>query len=98
MPATEAPYDGQGNLMNYPETWRGAQMHPVQEFTGTLKLIDYTKGRSAVNFIFQDMNTGRQYPMFLKDFFDLADKMTHGVITRKWTVVKRGQNYGIAPV
>lgn len=98
MPVTQAPYDGQGNLLNYPETWKGSQMYPIVPFTGTLKLIDYEKGRSAVNMIFQDVNTGKKYPMFLSTFFDITERMTHRVINGTWTVVKRGQNYGIAPV
>jgi hypothetical protein len=105
MPATEAPFYESGSLANYPNNYSsyplfGTKMHPIVPFTAEMKLIDYTKGRSAVNFIFKDLETGRTYPMFLTDFYKIArdDILKNGILSkRQWTIVKRGANYGIVP-
>jgi hypothetical protein len=105
MPVTEAPYYSDGSLANHPDEWGRSKgrpdMQPITPFGAQLVLTDYTKGRSAVNFIFREGGGSRIYPMFLTDFFKLAKSgdLNHGVISyRIWTVTKRGANYGIIPL
>jgi hypothetical protein len=63
----------------------------------SLRFVRIASGRSAVNAIFKDTN-GKEYPVFLRDFEDLIPKMACGLVTGWWIGVKRGQNFGLAPV
>jgi len=68
--------------------------------TSTLKIYDYGRGRSAVHFLVED-NTGRKYNMFLTDMFHAIThfKIEGSVIMHdRWTICKRGANYGIEAI
>jgi hypothetical protein len=93
-----APFDGDGNLMHYPEAWGALQWLPAEPFSANLSLVDYARGRSAAYFLWKG-DDGKTYPMFLKDFVDAVFllELHHGATERRrWRFVKRGQNYGIA--
>ena len=95
----KAPYNKEtGQLCSYQfpyELKQGrVEMRPVVNFEATLTYKGYFKGRSSVLIHLEDEN-GLMWPMFLSAFDKLISKMTHGVITGTWTVVKRGNNYGI---
>ncbi|MGI5281694.1 hypothetical protein ACQEVF_59135 [Nonomuraea polychroma] len=108
MPVTEAPYDPNGNLQHYPantyqydpETKTSANVpctwRPNEPFTATLKLTGMERGRSAAYFYLADAD-GHEFPLFMKDLHDMlvATDVTHGIVTGRWHVVKRGQNYGL---
>lgn len=84
-----------GNWLNYPT--RNFELVYVEPFRADLKLIGFSRGRSAANFDFRNVETGVTYTMFMKDFMeylkqgDVIDSTLSGV----WTVAKRGANYGI---
>lgn len=81
--------------------WRGND-----EFEATLVLRGTERGRSAAFFRWQvlggDLQTGLFLPMFMTDVGHLIVQGKHlepgGVVSGRWFVVKRGQNYGITPV
>jgi hypothetical protein len=62
-----------------------------------LRYVGYSRGRSSVK-VDLEGSTGR-FEMFLADFMGLV---SHGLPTSgvvgSWKFVKRGQNYGLAPV
>lgn len=112
-PDLKVPYCPQGNLMHHPGNptlaegsdtemvyrevgeWRGNE-----PFEATLRLTGTERGRSAAFFRWEDVETGRVWPMFITDVSQLIHLAVHiepgGVISGKWFVVKRGQNYGLA--
>lgn len=95
-----APFDRDGNLLHYPDHWRGLEWREVPRyFNAELTIKDYCRGRSAAYFELAD-DEGRTYPMFLKDFTCLVKRASlqegRTVCTQTWRYLKRGQNYGIA--
>lgn len=99
------PFDPiDGGCMHYPErryTGIGKFQDPVwrdnHEFDATLEYVGYARGRSAAYFHFKDAATGHVHPMFMRDFEDVISRcvLDKGVVTARWTFVKRGMNYGI---
>lgn len=92
------PFDGHGNMLHYPESWRNLEWKEQLPFRAALHLVDYQRGRSAAYFEWRADN-GRTYPMFLKEFVAavrLLELHEGATEVRQWRVVKRGQNYGIA--
>lgn len=73
------------------------------QFEDTLELVDYIKGRSAVNMIFESKTDGRRYSAGLGGFFDMCatcqvnNTEKSFTITGKFTFAKRGQNYLMVP-
>lgn len=69
---------------------------PNVPFGCILTYKEYTRGRSAVNFIFVGPR-GETYPMFIKDFEQLVLRkhIVNGKVAGMWEFVKRGANYGI---
>ncbi|GAA4599933.1 hypothetical protein GCM10023194_80940 [Planotetraspora phitsanulokensis] len=110
MPLLEAPYDEQGNLLDYaPTRYRlDEEAKRVVEvpfdcdwrrnvpFATFMTLDGMVRGRSAANFRWLD-GDGHRFPMFMKDMTDLlsAATITRGVVTGRWDIVKRGANYGV---
>ncbi|MGH7238777.1 MAG: hypothetical protein ACREHG_01795 [Candidatus Saccharimonadales bacterium] len=97
----KAPFDLKGNLMSFPEPiyanerlnqpdWRD-----VGTFEETLEYVDYTRGRSSVNFIWRDVRSGREYPMFVTDLDSIMTNICVGRLRATWEIGKRGMNYGI---
>jgi len=67
-------------------------------FLTTLKIVGYSKGRSAANFDLEAVNNkSTTYTVFMVDIIDLITKNTlvNGEITGYWLPIKRGANYGI---
>ena len=86
-----------GEEVSYEATWDNKKeiWKPNEEVELTLHYLNYTRGRSAVTFYWEDEN-GHYYPMFIKDV-DLLLRMNMGAsqIHGIFTYVKRGSNYGI---
>lgn len=108
----EAPFDRFGSLLHWAEprysagryggmsetvTWR-----PNEPFHATLRLDSTRSGRSAKYVIWVSPNGSvdpRTFPMFVTDLVDTiqhAKQIDHGIISARWIVRKRGQNYGLA--
>lgn len=99
MALDKAPYSSAGHLMSWvPRVPRGddIEWRDNTPFEATMELITYGRGMSSARFTWQD-HENHQYEMFLKDMMELILKtvIDHGVVTGKWRVCKRGQNYGI---
>lgn len=93
------PFDSKGNMMEYahpnwaiPMSWKENCI-----FNATMKIYDYSRGRSSVKFILEDRDTRIRYQMFITDFIDVirSKSLFDGVLNADWTFVKRGANYGI---
>lgn len=96
----------EGSLQHYPEIrgWGETAVMPewreVEPWSGALTLVDYARGRSAAYFLFRD-DQDNEYPMFLKDFGELVKNEmpeSPGRFLGKWSMCKRGQNYGVQAV
>lgn len=87
----ETPAPGKGRTPHGPE-WR-----PIKEFTTAIRYDGYARGRSAAYFLWRDTNSNARYPMFLADIDDMirSGMLTGTLVAGRFTVVKRGQNYGI---
>ena len=90
-----------GELMRYEGYWTkeandkaGRVLKTAAEvrFSGTVRLETYSKGRSAMNFVFRLRDNSRIY-MFLTDFFDCVHLIDKCVLTGTFEPVKRGGNY-----
>ena len=93
----KAPFDENGSLMHYPETgWRCKEIdwRDVEEFKATLTYVTFRRGRSAAYLILQDEN-GNYYPMFMTEFDKIIPLLKGGKLTGRWTIAKRGTNFGI---
>jgi len=82
--------DGERVTIDY--DWR-----PNEPFRAKMKLVAYSRGRSAANFDVEDEN-GVPYTVFMKDTLDLL--RNHGMVKGEtdeltWVFCKRGENYGI---
>ena len=97
----KVPYDERG-LLAYGRAFTGAVLpdkywRDNSVWLGTMTIMSFGRGRSSATFILTD-NRGLRYDMFMKDMLYLIQNadIDRGVVTGKWTVVKRGQNYGLA--
>lgn len=94
----EIPFDEKGNLLHYVANWERnkAIWKPNVPWDGTLTLDRISRGRSAAYFLWLD-DEGHIFPMFLTDLGEIVRHHTisHGRITGRWGVVKRGTNYGV---
>lgn len=95
------PFDADGNQMTYCTGYDvahyGATWQPNLEFVATLRYVTFERGRSAAHLYFEDVETDKQYVMFLIELDDiLKHNAMHGnCVTGRWTFTKRGQNYGV---
>jgi len=93
----DVPFNDGGHMLDY-EGYGKVGMHPVKPFKAAMKIGSWSKGRSAVRIWVSDAKTGTRYPMFMQDFWDIITTydIIDGVTPElKWTVCKKGANYGI---
>jgi hypothetical protein len=95
----DVPFDANGNLMHFPETWRSSiTWKPSFVFADTLELLPgVTSGRSAKYVHWRSTTTGVTHPMFASDLVDVVRTgiAAGGLKTGQWTFVKRGMNFGL---
>jgi len=92
----EIPFDRNGNPLSYDDRLKVHDYRANYEFVTTMRVVDMSRGRSAANFTLKD-EKGIEYNMFMKDMLYLIQNciIDKGVVSGKWTFVKRGNNYGI---
>lgn len=99
MPLTYQSWDGKIGETPPPNKWGGAYLWKDNEaFVDTLKVVTYSRGRSAANFCATSLTTGVNYSFFMSDFLDVIQtcKIDNGVIEeKKWSFIKKGANYGL---
>lgn len=93
--------------------WLGYAFHGhknwelVTPFYAELEILSMYTGRSAKGLVLRDVDTGREFPMFISDLVDVFQNETLVVIEHtqaggrlkgQWTACKRGSNYGIRAV
>lgn len=70
---------------------------PIAEFAAALVYDGYGRGRSAAYAFWKDTASGARYPMFMTDLDAVLSSgvMQGSTVTGRFTVSKRGQNFGI---
>ncbi len=90
------PFDKDGNQLAYPD-WPDSVNHwdYNHEFSDTLTLVTYGRGRSSVTFTMRRAS-GKTVSVFVSDFCDMASSPAFGAgsITGRFTFTKKGANYG----
>jgi hypothetical protein len=99
------PFDKDGNQQDYPTKQyysNGNRLLSAEpkwvdnhEFSDTLTLVDYGRGRSSVTFTMRRTN-GKTVSVFVSDFCEMAKNaaFSAGQITGLFTFTKKGANYG----
>lgn len=67
------------------------------EFEDILFIDDYHKGRSSVIINLKSTTDQKEYPIFLKDFWEILKNVNINdrLISGRWGMHKKGNNYGI---
>lgn len=93
------PFDAKGNLMHYPDPYEEIEWRDNLSFDLPMTLHEHRRGRSAAYVVWLDPED-KEYPMFLSDLIDTLRTYTtfRGQVLGTWTFVKRGSNYGLAPL
>jgi hypothetical protein len=94
------------SLLGYAEYYlliRFPEHYDIIDVTKPFKAhLTYTgcgRGRSAIHFYFEDLETRIKYQMFLTDMDDVISRGLAPLSLRgTWEVVKRGSNYGVRMV
>jgi hypothetical protein len=92
------PFDTDGNMQSY--EYYGTELKDIEELTTELTLVNFERGRSAMNFIYKDVYN-HTYSMFLGEFKKLTKMFNEGKLSNlgkiygKWTFRKQGANYSI---
>ena len=89
------PVDINGNMLEC--DGYGVRRHgekDIVEFEETMAFQYYTKGRSSLRFILKD-SKGNIWSMMAQCIDDFVKHSVNGVLSGKWVVCKRGQNYGL---
>lgn len=101
-PSDLAPYRPNGDLCHHErgdlKSGEEADWRPIEPFRATLVYAGYARGRSAAYFYWKDVATGISYPMFMSGMDQVMDSgfVEGNRITGRFTVVKKGQNYGLS--
>lgn len=106
-PSTQAPFD-QGNLLHHPSDigWHDRKPYErrVIEWRDIARVYEMTliyegnrRGRSAAYTVWADAETGHAFPVFMTDVGNLLihGVQPGGIVSGRWRVRKRGQNYGL---
>lgn len=89
------PVDEKGNMMEYDGYGsKRSGEKDIVEFEETMTFKYYTKGRSSLRFILVD-SQGREWSMMAQCIDSFVQRSINGVLTGKWIMCKRGQNYGL---
>jgi len=94
----QAPFKKDGGLWHYPQLSQDNLIwEDIEVWEAEMKMVGYNRGRSAAFFLWVDTEDNSSYPMFLTDMSEAVQQavMDHGVVDGSWTIVKRGQNYGL---
>lgn len=91
------PVDAKGNWLHYPSWYEQNATALVEPFDAVLEVVQMNTGRSAKYVTLRNVETNITYPMFVSDLLDVVryGEVSKGRMTGRWTVSKRGQNYGI---
>lgn len=104
------PFDSEGNMVVYVDAraqWRWQNGKPFEYgeegltfkdnfvWPDTLKIVDYSRGRSSAIFILKSIRTERKYFVFMKDMMEILKYSELGMITGIFTFAKRGTNFGV---
>lgn len=89
------PVDENGNMLEYD----GYGSKPtgekdIVEFEETMTFQHYIKGRSSLRFILKD-SKGREWSMMVQCIDYFVKHSVNDVLSGKWIMCKRGQNYGL---
>ena len=91
------PVDANGNMLEYDGYLYGATKYSekdIVEFEETMTFQHYTKGRSSLRFILKD-SKDKEWSMMAQCIDCFVKQSVKGVLSGKWIMCKRGQNYGL---
>lgn len=89
------PIDKLGNMIEY--VGYGSEKvseNIIEDFEETMTFQYYTNLRSSLRFILND-SKGREWSMMAQCIDSFVKNSVNGVLTGKWIMCKRGQNYGL---
>jgi hypothetical protein len=91
----QIPYDT--DTRNHLTHDRGYQIvwYPNKEWEDELQLVKYTRGRSSVTFVFRSIINGDEFHAFVSNSFEIFKDSVGGVISGRFTFVKKGSDYGV---
>jgi len=76
------------------------EIKDTKPFNATMQIQNcVVAGSSVKRLVIQDINTFKEYPLFVKDLLDIINKVgvrEGGFVTGRWKVKKRGTSYGLA--
>lgn len=89
------PVDSNGNMLEYFDYYyKPADWKDIEEFEATMTFVRYENGRSSLRFILEDEN-GKYWSMMAQCIDDFVFRSNRGTVSGKWTMCKRGANYGL---
>ena len=88
----QIPFDESGNQRDYHDGY--CTLKDNFEFKDTLTFEAYGRGRSSVTFTMRRKSNGKSVSMFISNFTEIVPLMNAGMITGRFTFVKKGGNYG----
>lgn len=93
-------FDAKGNHLQWEHDRRrdpNRDMPATFRFSGTLAVVDYERGRSAVN-VWLKRADGRKVSMSLAEFMRILPDMAYGKVSGTWGFAKNGSNTTIKRV
>ena len=92
----KVPFDSDGNQLDYP-SWKTDHWRDWFIFNDTLSLTGYTRGQNSAKLIWESVEHGYKYSMFLSDMMPaVKDGLgAGGTKTGEWGFCKKGKDYGI---
>lgn len=89
------PVDANGNMLGYDRYGsKRTGEKDIVEFEETMTFQHYTQGRSSLRFILKD-SKGGEWSMMAQCIDYFVKHSINGVLSGKWIMCKRGQNYGL---
>lgn len=90
MAKFKVPHDAGGNQITYAYSWQNTELKEPYEFEATLVYNGYSRGRSALNIEWMDINTNKTYQSGMTLLSDALLKYQKSEITGKFSFKKQG--------
>jgi hypothetical protein len=98
-PPIQVPFDKDGNMMEDYRPWmKNSTVKDNYEFYDTLRFVKFIFARAGTKFIFQGESNGKKYYVFQTEMEKMIPLMKFGVITGRFTFVKRSTAFGLKMV
>jgi len=100
MANKQVPFNKEGDMMGYPDyEWRiGSFLDINTEFKAKMQYDSYSRGRSSIKLHFIDLNTNKNYEMFMTEFdriMNLGLINSNSYLSGIFGFHKKGKNFGL---